>query len=187
MGPLSAAVVSLLAALTSAESIPSSNLKRHVSQIREEYDFVIVGAGTGGLTVADRLSAAFSAKSVLVVEYGDIEFAPGIFDPPADWLTAPEDGPPSWRLTSLPNPDMGNRTASVQAGQVVGGTSAINGQFFDRGSRFDYDAWAEVGGVEALQSPVKWNWDGIFPYFKKVGTPGNARLKPDCCVGRMAR
>jgi choline dehydrogenase-like flavoprotein len=104
----------------------------------------------------------------LVIEYGDVHYAPGTFDPPTNWITANPDAPPTWRFTSLPNPDMGNTTAFVQAGQVVGGSSAVNGMFFDRGSRFDYDAWTEVGGSEFALSKNKWNWSGIFPFFKKV-------------------
>jgi ribulose 1,5-bisphosphate synthetase/thiazole synthase len=61
MGLLGAAFVSL-AALTSAASIPTSNVKRQVSQLRDKYDFVVVGGGTSGLTVADRLTAAFPAS-----------------------------------------------------------------------------------------------------------------------------
>jgi choline dehydrogenase-like flavoprotein len=63
---------------------------------------------------------------------------------------------------------MGNQTAYVMVGQTVGGSSAVNGMFFDRGSRFDYDAWTEVGGPEFALHKIKWNWDGMFPYFKKV-------------------
>jgi hypothetical protein len=107
-------------------------------------------------------------ETLLVVEYGDIHYAPGVFDPPTDWITANPDSPPAWSFTSLPCPDMGNQTAFVQAGQVVGGSSAVNGMFFDRGSRFDYDAWAEVGGPEFANSSTTWNWDTLFPYFKKV-------------------
>ena len=107
-------------------------------------------------------------ETVLVVEYGDIEFAPGVFDPPTNWITAPPNPPATWTFISLPNPDMGGTTAFVKAGQVVGGSSAVNGMFFDRGSRFDYDSWTEVGGSEFTSSNIKWNWRGIFPYFKKV-------------------
>ncbi|KAK4149493.1 hypothetical protein C8A00DRAFT_46914 [Chaetomidium leptoderma] len=166
MGLLGAAFVSL-AALTSAASVSNSNVKRQVSQLRDEYDFVIVGGGTSGLTVADRLSQAFPAKNVLVVEYGDVHYAPGTFDPPTDWITPAANPPPTWTFNSLPNPEMGNKTAFVQAGQAVGGSSTVNGMFFDRGSRFDYDAWTEVGGTEFAGCGIKWNWRGIFPYFKK--------------------
>jgi choline dehydrogenase len=63
---------------------------------------------------------------------------------------------------------MGNKTAAVWAGQVVGGSSAANGMVFDRGSRFDFDAWAQAGSPEFDSSDDKWNWDGMFSHFKKV-------------------
>jgi choline dehydrogenase-like flavoprotein len=107
-------------------------------------------------------------ENVLVIEYGDVEFAPGSFDPPTNWITPHPDAATAWSFNSLPNPEMGNKSAFVQAGQVVGGSSAVNGMFFDRGSRFDYDSWTEVGGAEFASSPIKWNWSGIFPFFKKV-------------------
>ncbi|KAH6640238.1 hypothetical protein F5144DRAFT_639764 [Chaetomium tenue] len=169
MGLLGAAFVSL-AALTSAASIPNSRVKRQISQLRDKYDIVIVGAGTSGLTVADRLTEAFPAKNVLVIEYGDIHYAPGTFDPPTDWITGNPDAPPSWVFSSLSNPDMGGNQAAVLAGQVVGGSSAVNGMFFDRGSRYDYDAWTEAAGPEFSQCQNKWNWQGIFPFFQKSTT-----------------
>jgi len=102
-------------------------------------------------------------ENVLVIEYGDVHFAPGLFDPPTNWITPHPDAAPTWNFLSLPNTEMANRTASVQVGQVVGGSSAVNGMFFDRGSRLDHDAWAEVAGSG-------WNWDSIFPYLKKAVT-----------------
>ncbi|KAK4147318.1 uncharacterized protein C8A04DRAFT_8974 [Dichotomopilus funicola] len=159
--------ISLVAA-TSATS--NSHAKRQVSQLRDRYDFLVVGGGTSGLTVADRLSEAFPSKTVLVIEYGDVHYAPGTFDPPTNWITANPDAAPAWSFNSVPNLEFGNKTAFVQAGQVVGGSSAVNGMFFDRGSQYDYDAWTEAGGPEFAQSSIKWDWEGIFPYFKKSVT-----------------
>lgn len=98
-----------------------------------------------------------------MVEAGEIKYAPGQFDPPA------EESDMSWDYQSLPVPALNNRSAYVSVGKVVGGSSAINGMFFDRGSRHDYDAWAKVGSPQFDGSEHKWNWDGIFPFFKKVG------------------
>ena len=102
-------------------------------------------------------------ENVLVIEYGDVNFAPGLFDPPTIWITPNPDYAPSWNFLSLPNPEMANRPASIQVGQTVGGSSAVNGMFFDRGSRLDYNAWAEVSGPD-------WSWNSLFPYFKKSVT-----------------
>ncbi len=99
-----------------------------------------------------------------------------MFDPPTDWITAAPDAPPTWTFLSLPNPEMANSSAFVQVGQTVGGSSAVNGMFFDRGSRFDYDAWTEAGGKEFEKAKVKWNWAGLFPFFKKVSISYRPRV-----------
>ncbi|KAF2873232.1 hypothetical protein BDV95DRAFT_490607 [Massariosphaeria phaeospora] len=162
--------VGLLATLATAS--PYAAIKRQTTQLHESYDFIIAGGGTAGLTVADRLSETFPEKTVLVVEYGDIAYAPGVFDPPDTvWggaSTAPRPG--IFSFQSLPNSEVKNRTAVVLAGQTVGGSSAVNGMFFDRGSRFDYDAWARAGSPEFDASEHKWDWQGLFPYFRKSVT-----------------
>jgi len=101
-----------------------------VSQLREGgYDFIIAGGGTAGLTVGDRLSEAFPDRrfssvsapfpladrlgTVLVVEYGTIEYAPRIGGPPSNYRSAS-----GWAIKSLPNPGINNRTVSVQVGKV---------------------------------------------------------------------
>ena len=63
---------------------------------------------------------------------------------------------------------MNNKTAAVTIGKTVGGSSAVNGMAFDRPSRFDHEAWAKVSSPYFDASEYKWDWDGIFPYFKKV-------------------
>jgi choline dehydrogenase len=111
------------------------------------------------------------AGVVLVVEYGELEYARGIFDPPdiefGGITTAPRPG--SFNYQSLPNVHVNNKTASVLTGKTVGGSSAINGMVFDRPSRLDLDAWAHAASPEFDTSEHKWNWEGVFPYYKKVG------------------
>jgi choline dehydrogenase-like flavoprotein len=66
-----------------------------------------------------------------------------------------------YNLTSVPQTHVNNRTFPVANGAVVGGGSAVNGQFFDRGSAEDYDNWAKFPGNSG------WDWNGLYPYFKK--------------------
>ncbi|KAK2738514.1 GMC oxidoreductase [Colletotrichum kahawae] len=137
--------------------------KRQVNELREAgYDFVIIGGGTAGLTVADRISAAFPEKFVLVIEYGKIEGTVGYFDPA-------EDGRGASRLviTSPPVASVNNRSATVILGMTVGGGSAVNGQFLDRGSRYDYDEWARLGSPQFDDSPHRWDWANFGPALKK--------------------
>lgn len=64
-------------------------------------------------------------------------------------------------ITSTPQPFMNNRTTTVSTEAVVGGSTAVNGMFFDRGAAEDYDNWAKLGNPG-------WDWEGMFPYFRKV-------------------
>ncbi|RYP73110.1 hypothetical protein DL770_007834 [Monosporascus sp. CRB-9-2] len=139
---------------------PSFNVKRQITDLRESYDFIIAGAGTTGLTVADRLSAAFPDRTVLVVEYGDFDETPGTFDPPGGPPPAPTFG------YSPVVPGLNNRTAALWVGRTVGGSSAVNGQLFDRGCRHDYDDWQALASPSS-QNGIKWDWDGLLPYFRK--------------------
>jgi choline dehydrogenase len=112
------------------------------------------------------------AGTVLVVEYGEVEYARGAFDPPDIEFGAASSAPrpESFNYQSLPNAQVKNKTAVVLTGKTVGGSSAINGMVFDRPSRFDLDAWAQAAGPAFDASEYKWNWEGIFPYYKKVFT-----------------
>ncbi|KAK3364531.1 hypothetical protein B0T25DRAFT_628171 [Lasiosphaeria hispida] len=161
-----------LARWTFAAPHAHASVKREASKLGESYDFIVAGGGTSGLTVADRLTEAFPDKTVLVVEYGDIEYAAGIFDPPTTLWNGSLGLGSTFLFRSLPIPDLNNRSAVTVGGKLVGGSSAVNGMFFDRGSRFDYDAWAQAqaGERDFDESPEKWNWDGLFPFFKKSVT-----------------
>ncbi|MCJ1266131.1 hypothetical protein MMC22_006013 [Lobaria immixta] len=103
--------------------------------LKSSYDFIVVGGGTSGLTVADRLTEN-PRTSVLVIEYGylvdgdDAVLVPGLLN----------DTRYVYNITSVPQQGLNNNTFTVPAGAVVGGGSAVNGMFFDRGSAPDYDA-----------------------------------------------
>jgi choline dehydrogenase len=175
-------LVVLSAFAATAFGSPHANVRRQVTQLRESYDFIIAGAGTAGLTVADRLTEAFPDRAsaicsslsfgsflsgtVLVVEYGGVEEGVGQFEPP----NSPAPGS-RWSYASLPMAALNNRTASLMVGQVVGGSSVINGQFFDRGSKHDYNDWKTLGSPDFDSSEHKWDWDGIAPFFRKVCLP----------------
>lgn len=67
-----------------------------------------------------------------------------------------------WNTTYAPNPALQNRSVSIPQGKIVGGGTKLNRMVFDRGSKSDFDRWAELGNPG-------WDYDGLFPYFKKVG------------------
>ncbi|CAN8100226.1 unnamed protein product [Discula destructiva] len=135
-----------------------------LQQPKDEYDFIIAGGGTAGLTVADRLTQAFPNRTVLVVEYGEIaNSTPGLFEPPGSATDAP-----TFVYESQPITALNGRTVSVPLGKTLGGSSAVNGQFFDRGSRQDYDQWAAIN--PGSTNGIRWDWNGLLPYFQKSVT-----------------
>ncbi|KAL4887224.1 hypothetical protein BJY04DRAFT_225367 [Aspergillus karnatakaensis] len=132
------------------------------------YDYVVVGGGLSGLVVANRLTEdpgirlTGLAATVLVLEAGNIDnYSPSIQYPRYVSL-APVNH--SWPITSLPDAELNNRTTVVEAGRVLGGSSAINGMAFDRGAPGDYDLWAKLIGDDG------WSWEELLPYFKKSET-----------------
>ncbi|KAJ4300974.1 hypothetical protein N0V90_003063 [Kalmusia sp. IMI 367209] len=140
------------------------HVKRHVSELSTHYDYIVAGGGTSGLTVADRLTAAFPSRSVLVVEYGQLANGTDVQRPAA----GVQNPAYAFDIQSLPEPGLNGKKFQVTVGKVVGGCSAINAQMFDRGSAADYDAWANVTGEEYREAG--WDWKGLLPYFKKSVT-----------------
>ncbi|KAI1212824.1 putative GMC oxidoreductase [Annulohypoxylon truncatum] len=130
------------------------------SQVRSSYDYVIVGAGTAGLTIADRLTAD-GESTVLVVENGDIVDSPRIRQV---YSGAAAMGPTwSYQINSVPQANLNNRSTAVLAGNLVGGSSAINAMMTVRGTSEDYDRWGGFFGDNS-----SWSWDGLLPYLKKA-------------------
>jgi choline dehydrogenase len=126
------------------------------------YDFVIVGGGSAGSALANRLSAD-RAVTVLVLEAGrpDYIWDPYIHMPAA--LTFPIGNRfYDWQYSSEPEPHLNNRRIYHARGKVLGGSSSINGMIFQRGNPLDYERWAADPGM------ADWDYAHCLPYFKKM-------------------
>lgn len=134
-----------------------------MSAKRSTYDHVIVGGGSAGCALGNRLSA--DGASVLVLEAGrsDIKLDPFIHMPAA--LPYPIGNRLyDWKYESEPEPHMGGRTVYHARGKVLGGSSSINGMIFQRGNPLDYERWAADPGMES------WDYAHCLPYFKRMET-----------------
>jgi choline dehydrogenase len=154
----------------------------------EKFDFIIVGAGTAGLVIASRLSEDPSV-TVAVVEPGpDVRNDPEVYS--TDFSFDVYNASINYIYSSIPQPQLGNRTLSYRAGKAIGGTSIVNGLYspntfkidlrgpslpfsgltcifiypgyvYIRGHPTQYDAWEELGNAG-------WNWDSLFSYGKQL-------------------
>ncbi|MDG5800584.1 choline dehydrogenase [Marinilabiliaceae bacterium ANBcel2] len=128
------------------------------------YDYIIVGGGSAGAVLANRLSED-SNVSVLVLEAGrkDYRLDFRIHMPAA--LSYPLNGKfYNWAYESDPEPYLNNRRIAQPRGKVLGGSSSINGMIWIRGNKMDYEKWAGIKGLE------KWSYAHCLPYFKKLET-----------------
>ena len=125
----------------------------------EEFDYVIVGAGSAGCVLADRLSADGS-RSVLLVEYGGSDRSIFIQMPSA--LSIPMNMPKyNWFYYTEPEPHLGGRRMHTPRGKVLGGSSSINGLVYIRGNPQDFERWAREGAEG-------WAYRDVLPYFKRA-------------------
>ena len=128
------------------------------------YDYVIVGGGSAGSALANRLSADPSAR-VLVLEAGRSDYRWDVFIHMPAALTFPIGSRfYDWKYESEPEPCLNGRRVYHARGKVLGGSSSINGMIFQRGNPLDYQRWAADPGM------ADWDYAHCLPYFKRMET-----------------
>jgi choline dehydrogenase len=110
----------------------------------EEFDYVVVGAGTAGSVITNRLSHA--GHSVCLLEAGPRDSNP-LIHIPAGYIKNIYSKTLTWGFESKPSPNTANRRFSLPQGRVLGGSSSINGLNYVRGQKSDYDGWAQRGNT----------------------------------------
>ena len=137
-------------------------------QGEESFDFVVIGAGSSGCVLANRLSEDGKCR-VALVEAGPKDSNPWIHVPMGYGKTMWNDRL-NWRFHTEPEPNMGDRQIYWPRGRVLGGCSSINGLIVIRGQQEDYDGWAARGAAG-------WGFADVLPYFRKL--EDNASFKDD--------
>jgi choline dehydrogenase len=132
--------------------------------VSKKYDFIIVGGGSAGCALANRLSTN-PANRVLVLEAGRPDYIWDIFIHMPAGLTVPLGNKLyDWCYHSEPEPHMQNRRVFHGRGKVLGGSSSINGMIYIRGNAMDYEKWAADDGMQ------NWDYAHNLPYFKRAET-----------------
>ena len=124
-----------------------------------EFDFVIVGAGSAGCALANRLSAD-GRHTVALLEAGGPDRSPWIHVPVGYFKTI-KDPSLNWMYRTEPDPGLNGRSINWPRGKTLGGSSSINGLLYVRGQPQDYDHWRQLGNAG-------WGWEDVLPYFRRA-------------------
>ena len=126
--------------------------------MNKDYNYIIVGAGSAGCAVANRLSENPNNK-VLLIEAGRSSHP--VSRLPASFALLIDNPKANWRYRSEPEENTSNRQIPIPRGKLLGGSSSINGLVYVRGNKLDYDTWAQMGNTG-------WSYDDVLPFFKKI-------------------
>ncbi|MEC9100282.1 MAG: GMC family oxidoreductase N-terminal domain-containing protein [Pseudomonadota bacterium] len=124
----------------------------------EEFDYIIIGAGSAGCVLANRLTAD-GANSVCILEAGPPDWNPFIHIP-AGFMRTLVNPKVNWLYEASPSEWTAGRVVAVPRGKTLGGSSSINGHVYNRGQRMDFDSWAQLGNSG-------WGYSDVLPYFKR--------------------